>query len=324
MTAGTKPPKRSGKARAKTRAASVVQQAGAEGHVAPKVTRLPYRTDIVPPLLSFVVYGIPSPQGSKEFAGYRGGKPILKESNDGLGPWRDAVRRMSHKAIDAWAKETGRSWVALDEAVMISAVITRPATDAATKRGDIYVLDTPDLDKMERAIGDALAPTPVAPSVGRGMSETMRRQLRDKTLAQRRTRAVLHDDSRIAVWDHVTKVYPSTTVDSLGYSGATIQVWRMSDLEAARRRPVIVEDGATWMQAVDLRTWARPTTGQTWDEAAADLWADPQTILASLGQPVALRGQGIGHEGMRTVLATLALRSPQARIRVEDAPRPAA
>lgn len=309
----------SAKARAKAKAASVVREAGAEGHLVPQVPRRTFRTDLVPPVLSFVVYGVPAPQGSKEFKGYRGGKPVLVEQSKGVDPWRDAVRRMARKAIQDHAKRTGRPWSALDEPVMVSAVVTMGATEAATKRGDIYATGTPDLDKLERAIGDALAPAAMSPSVGKGLPEAARKQVREKTMAQRRAQSVLHDDSRIAVWDHVCKVYPSTTVDSLGYSGVTIRVWLMKDLERAERKPVVRRSGSLFMQAQDLRAWARPLSGLSWDDEAAQQWKSPQAVLSAEG-PVVLRGRGINEVGIRATLRALALLGPTSLIEVVDEP----
>lgn len=316
----TKTPRASGAARARTKAAAVVREAGSEGHIVGNVPHRPYRTDIVPPLLSFVVYGVPSPQGSKEFKGFRGGKPVLKEQSEGVAPWRDAVRRMTRKAILDHSKRTGRSWVPLDEPVMVSAVVTMAGTKAAQQRGDVYAMGAPDLDKLERAIGDALAPTPLPPSEGKGLPEAMRRQVRDKAMAARRAQSALHDDSRIVVWDHVCKVYPSTTVDSLGYSGVTIRIWRMRDLARADRKPLVAgPTKSLMMTASDLRQWSRPLSGLSWDEEAEREWKNPDAVLGATG-PVVLRGQGIGSHGIRATLRALALLGPSTLIEVVDEP----
>lgn len=90
-------PKVSAAARARKRNNEVVDKAGTTGHVLEpgSVPTEELRTDLVDPVLSFVVYGVPAPQGSKSFAGFRGGKPILKEQSEGLDPWRTAVRQMA-------------------------------------------------------------------------------------------------------------------------------------------------------------------------------------------------------------------------------------
>lgn len=306
-------------ARAKARAAAVVQDAGAEGHIVRAVPTRRYRTDLVDPVLSFVVYGVPAPQGSKAYKGFRNGKPVLKETSEALAPWRDAVRRMARTAINDHTRRTGRAWAPLDEAVMVSAVVTLPATGAAAKRGDVYATSTPDLDKLQRAIGDALAPTPVSPSVGKGLPERARKQAREKVLAQRRGQSVLHDDSRIAVWDRVCKVYPSTTPDSLGYPGVTIRVWRMAELQQASHRPVLEREGSNWMSVHDLWEWARPLNQHTWPDEAARLWARPEQVM-SAGDRVMLRGRGISEDGVRSVLRAMALDGPDALLEVQFEP----
>lgn len=317
----TKAP-RKGPAAAKAKSAAVVRKAGAPGHVlVGPVPRQPWRTDLVEPVLSFVVYGIPAAQGSKRYAGHRNGKPVLKEQSDAVAPWRDAVREMARQAIQAWVKAHGRPWASLDEAVMVSAVVTVPATGASTTRGDVYATGTPDLDKMERAIGDALAPVPLKPSDGTGYGDAAKAKAREAMMATRRRTCVLHDDSRIVVWDHCAKVYPSTTVDSLGFSGVTIQVWRMSDLDAVGRKPRWTdEQGSTWMTASDLATWARPLTGETWAAAAGRLWGDPAAVLSAATGPVPLRGRGASDPALRTILRALALDGPRTPVEVFDEP----
>lgn len=321
-TAATRAPGKpiSSAARAKSKHAAVVQQAGALGHVVDEVPTQTFRTDLVAPVLRFVVYGVPAPQGSKRYAGHRGGKPVLKEQSDGLGPWRDAVRTVARMATQDWSRRTGSEWKALDEEVMVSATVTIPHTAAAQARGDIYATGTPDLDKLQRAIGDALAPPPLSPSDAKGMSEPMRTKVRSEMMRQRRAVSVLHDDSRIVVWERPKKVYPSTTVDSLGYPGVTIQVWRMSDLNRAAQKPAILVEGNPHMRADDLRSWSRPLSGRGWDDEASHLWQTPEAIWSDKDETVVLRGRGISEQGARIVLRELALRGPSALIRVVDEP----
>lgn len=270
--------KQSKAAKAKMRSQQAIAEAGAPGHVlTPQdVPQHRWRTDLVDPVLSFVVYGVPAPQGSKAFKGFRGGKPVLKEQSDALAPWRRAVREMARQAILSWSKRTDKTWQALDEPVMVSAVVTVPATAAATKRGDIYATGTPDLDKLERGIGDALAPSPLSPEDGKGYGPAAKDKIRAELMEQRRRLAVLHDDSRIVVWDHCVKVYPKTTPDSLGYSGVTIRVWKMNDLENASTLPVKTTPDGTTMTAGDLRQWVQPATGETWPELTQRLLEEPQ------------------------------------------------
>lgn len=42
-------------------------------------------------MIEFFVAGHAGPQGSKKYAGHRGGKPVLLESSKRVKPWREAV-----------------------------------------------------------------------------------------------------------------------------------------------------------------------------------------------------------------------------------------
>lgn len=298
-----------GIAKARTKHAQVTKQAGAIGHIVRQVPAVAFRTDLVSPVLSFVVYGVPAPQGSKEFTGFRGGKPTMKDASDGLGPWRDAVRAMAHQAVRDWGTRTGRAWTALDEPVMVSAVVTMPGSTAAKTRGDVFAEGTPDLDKLQRAIGDSIAPRPLLPSDGAGMPAATKKKVREQMMAQRRTVAVLHDDSRIVVWDHCMKVYPETLPDSLGFSGVTIRVWKMNALMKVGRRPVVLRDGTPHMKAGDVRAWTRPLSGLTWDEEAAQAWQNPASVLDGPDE-IVLAERGIDAAGIRAALKAMALYGP--------------
>lgn len=305
-------------ARARMRSEKAVADAGAPGHVlAPgEVPQRKWRTDLVDPVLSFVVYGVPAPQGSHAFKGFKNGKPILKDQSDGLAPWRKAVREMGRQAILDWTRRAGQTWVALDEAVMVSAVVTVPATAAASSRGDIYAVNPPDLDKLQRGIGDALSPTPLKPGDGDGYGAAAKEKIRAELMEQRRRQAVLHDDSRIAVWDRCVKVYPKTTPDSLGYSGVTIRVWRMADLEATHAQPVVAGEKGSWMTAGDLRQWVQPASGETWPEITQRLLEEPQETPESPA-PIRVTRRAVGDDGARRLLTELLAHGPEARLPVE-------
>lgn len=306
-------------ARAKSRNQSIAKQAGVPGHIIEAVPDYPLRTDLLPPVLSFVVYGIPAPQGSKSFKGFRGGKSVLKEQSEGVHPWRDSVRAMGVKAIRDWSTRTGTPWVALNEPVLVSAIVTVPQAEAAKARGDIFAEGAPDLDKLQRAIGDAIAPRPLGPDEFKGLPEPMRRKARAEAMAERRKVSILHDDSRIVSWDHVQKVYPNSTPDSLGYPGVTIRVWRMQDLHRLARRPLVLRGGVPCMNAGDLRTWARPLSGLTWDTESQNAWQNPAQVL-SAGEEATLQGRGIDQDGIRVVLRALALHGPGHPVPVRLAP----
>lgn len=89
------------------------------------------------------VIGAAAPQGSKSSVGNN----RFVESSKALPAWRKAV-------IAAAKNSHGPAWEALDGPLDVSLTvwIARPKT---TKFGD-YPAGTPDLDKLQRAVGDAL------------------------------------------------------------------------------------------------------------------------------------------------------------------------
>lgn len=297
-------------ARANAKNAKVAQEAGSQGKPLTAVPNYPIRADLIDPVLSFVVYGAPSPQGSKAFGGYRNGKPVLLEQSKGVDPWRKTVRHVALQAIREWSAKTGRTWVAIDEPVMVSAVVTLPSSKAAETRGDVFSYSVPDLDKLQRAIGDALAPTPLRDDDGKGMTERARKQVREKMMGDRRKQAVLHDDSRIVIWDQCMKVYPGTMPMALGYPGVVIRIWRMSELHRVSKTPIIKRDGQYIIKAGDLRKWAIPASGP-WDAAVADAWSDPNHVLsAPLDRPITVTGRKIDSDGVSILLKALATEGP--------------
>ncbi len=181
--------------------------------------------DRIEPVISLYMFGYPGAQGSHKYVGHRGGKPILKEQNEAMEPWRDSIRQVV-------AKVTGgiSGWEAINEAVVVSVVFTMPPTAAATKRGDVYHTGTPDLDKLQRAVGDGLSPAKVVPADLGGVMGMSRATASKALMVDRRRCAVLHDDSRIVRWIGA-KVYPSMTVDALKHPGVVIEVWRAADLD---------------------------------------------------------------------------------------------
>ena len=298
-------------ARANARNAKVAKEAGGQGKPLSAVPNYPIRADLIDPVLSFVVYGTPSPQGSKAFGGYRNGKPVLLEQSKGVDPWRKTVRHVALQAIREWSSKTGRNWMAIDEPVMVSAVVTLPSSKAAETRGDVFSYSVPDLDKLQRAIGDALAPTPLRDDDGKGMTERARKQVREKMMTDRRKQAVLHDDSRIVIWDQCMKVYPGTMPMALGYPGVVIRIWRMSELHRVSKTPIIKRDGQYIIKAGDLRKWATPASGP-WETAVADAWTDPSHVLsAPLDRPIAVTGRKINPDGVSILLKALAVEGPE-------------
>lgn len=99
-----------------------------------------------PRSLRIVVFGAPATQGSKK-AFIRGKKVSLVEMDAKLPAWRAAVESAARLSA-------GPNWEPIDAAVSISGEVSllKPKT---TKYPDAPA-GTPDLDKLQRAIGDAL------------------------------------------------------------------------------------------------------------------------------------------------------------------------
>ena len=126
-----------------------------------------------------VVDGTPAPQGSKRHVG----RGRMVESSKALPAWRVAVEAAARAAV-------GPGWVPWDGPVMVSGTvgIARPGS---TKFRD-FPAGPPDLDKLQRGIGDALT----------------------------RSRLIT-DDARIVHWD-IRKVW------AVGVPGADLTVTELS------------------------------------------------------------------------------------------------
>lgn len=96
--------------------------------------------------LRFVAHGSPATQGSKK-AFIRGKKVVLVEMDEKLPDWRAAVEASARLAA-------GPNWQTIDAAVSISGEV-RLLKPRTTKYPDAPA-GAPDLDKLQRAIGDAL------------------------------------------------------------------------------------------------------------------------------------------------------------------------
>ena len=114
-----------------------------------------------------VVHGAPATQGSKK-AFIRGKKVVLVEMDEKLPAWRAAVEASARLA-------TGPGWVTWDGPVSVSGTIH--LRKPATTKYPTAPAGTPDLDKLQRAIGDALTKS-----------------------------GVIKDDARIVHWD-IRKVW---------------------------------------------------------------------------------------------------------------------
>lgn len=100
--------------------------------------------------VSFFTSGDPIPEGSHKYVGYRNGKPTIVHDNLMLAGWRMRVSRDAKNAAQAAGWEPQHNGPVTVEAHFYMPRPKRPKFKghAATK---------PDLDKLIRAIGDALA-----------------------------------------------------------------------------------------------------------------------------------------------------------------------
>lgn len=128
------------------------------------------------------VLGLPQQQGSKKAFVVKG-RAIMSDANEkNLKPWRGHVTQTVGEAWGDAPLLTG------PVKMVVTFAFPRPASHYGTGRNagvlkasaPSYKTSAPDLDKLQRAIGDALSGT------------------------------VFRDDAQVAVWD-VSKVYAETT-----------------------------------------------------------------------------------------------------------------
>ncbi len=116
------------------------------------------------PSLTITAHGTPAGQGSKRHVG--GG--VMIESSKRLRPWREAVKHAALDAIAEWESREngGGAWEPLAGPVhvIVSIRVARPKAHYRTGRfasilrpdAPTYAPSTPDIDKAQRAVFDAL------------------------------------------------------------------------------------------------------------------------------------------------------------------------
>ena len=108
-------------------------------------------------MIAFTVPGIPVPQGSKRIVPTHAGPRAIESNDKRLKPWRSTVALMAADAFDGQPL-TGPLYL------RVEFVLPRPRAHFGTGRNagllkgsaPTYVQTKPDLDKLVRAIGDAL------------------------------------------------------------------------------------------------------------------------------------------------------------------------
>lgn len=96
-------------------------------------------------VISFFVPGKPQAQGSK----VKGRWGNITEDNKELGPWRERVALQAYEAADGYRFDSG-----VEIALGLDFVLYRPVSASKTKF--LPATKKPDIDKMERAVQDAL------------------------------------------------------------------------------------------------------------------------------------------------------------------------
>lgn len=101
-------------------------------------------------MITFAVPGKPAPQGSKRHVG----RGILIESSKDLGAWRERVAIAAHNAMNGQPLLLG--------AVNVEILFTLPRPVSTSKRLTPPAVKKPDVDKLARAILDAITHTVIA------------------------------------------------------------------------------------------------------------------------------------------------------------------
>lgn len=94
--------------------------------------------------IAFHVPGRPAPQGSKRHVG----RGILIESSKAVGPWRERVALAAHGVM------AGRPLIS--DAVVVRLAFVMPRPQSAPKRSTPAASKRPDIDKLVRAVLDAI------------------------------------------------------------------------------------------------------------------------------------------------------------------------
>jgi crossover junction endodeoxyribonuclease RusA len=110
-------------------------------------------------VIAFTVHGEPAPQGSKTVGRSKAGAAFVREDNPATGPWRNAVTAAAVEAME------GRPPISGPARLEVDFVFGRPRSHYRTGKhaGELkasashYRASRPDVDKLVRAVGDALA-----------------------------------------------------------------------------------------------------------------------------------------------------------------------
>lgn len=94
--------------------------------------------------------GIPAAKGNIRYLGQRGGRAILTDATKNLKPWDSHVRT-------ALADDAGHPRAYFDGAVHVELQFVMPRPMSTPKRITPPAVKKPDLDKLQRAVFDAIS-----------------------------------------------------------------------------------------------------------------------------------------------------------------------
>lgn len=100
--------------------------------------------------IAVFVPGKPAPQGSKRYLGRQGGKGITVESSKAVAPWRADIREALLQELEAGGHQQ------LDGAVTVLLTFVMPRPASTPKRRTPPAVKRPDIDKLARAVLDAI------------------------------------------------------------------------------------------------------------------------------------------------------------------------
>jgi len=140
--------------------------------------------------ITFEVFGLPAPQGSKRHVG--GGRMI--ESSKAVKPWREAVKWAAREAM---AQQCG--WAALDGPLLARIVFTVPKPKSAPKTRRTWPDRKPDLSKLLRSTEDALTDA-----------------------------GLIADDARLVEFSRLAKAFPGEDPEALASPGCRITVEQLA------------------------------------------------------------------------------------------------
>lgn len=149
-------------------------------------------------MITFTVYGMPAPQGSKKFVGTtKTGRGLLVESSKKVKPWRQDVLAA---AIDA--REKLGALCPLDGPLLVSMVFTLPKPASAPKKRRTWPDKKPDVSKLARSTEDAISDS-----------------------------GLWVDDARVVGYTRLAKVFPGEDPEALASPGVRVTVKRADQLE---------------------------------------------------------------------------------------------